>query len=108
MTYQESDQVKDLKLKYQRSLDEKADVLADYAASLLNSDGEVEPISDDLQLEMHDLLHKLAGSTGMYGYSKLSEKCRKAMAFVQEERFDKLHKVLMKLEVKFRKVADIQ
>lgn len=106
--YQESDQVKDLKLKYQRSLDEKADVLASYAALLLNDEGEILSVNDELQQELHEQLHKLAGSTGMYGYSKLSQKCRKVMALVQQNKFEKLHENLKKLETKFRKIADVQ
>lgn len=108
MIYQESDQVRDLKLKYQRSLNDKADILANYASSLLHDDGGMLTVDDELQLELLDELHKLAGSTGMYGYDKLSQKCRKAMTFAQQQRIDKLYKALTKLEAKFREVANIE
>ena len=68
----ESPQVKALKDRYRASFVEKI--------ATLNEQRNALAIDGDSQLtEAHESLHKLAGSSGMYGYEDVSLLCRKTM-----------------------------
>ena len=69
-----SPQIIELRARYQSSLPEKAAMIEEHIV-MLSSGGD----SDDKISETHEVLHKLAGSAGMYGYDEISSLCRQAM-----------------------------
>ena len=70
-----SDRINELRLRYQRSLAEKAESIS----KLLVQVREQALEKDDLQVAVHEYLHKLAGSSGMYGYQDIADLCRKTL-----------------------------
>jgi len=87
MKTQESPQVAAIRARYQSSLKDKAEMLAAHTAALVAS----KDNNLDLTLEaLRDDLHKLAGSSGMYGYEDISKVCRHAMRAIDEEKLEDL------------------
>lgn len=69
----DSPQIAEIKLRYQQSFSEKTEIISEHLDALLG---------DDTQISLGDtreMLHKLAGSSGMYGYADISAVCRSAM-----------------------------
>lgn len=71
MNRSESPQVKALKERYKQSFMDKIELLN---SQLVNLNQGVDNL-----VEIHENLHKLAGSSGMYGYSDVSDLCRQTM-----------------------------
>ena len=71
MNKPESPQVQAIKERYRLSFSEKIDFLKTLLLSLNNG--------VDNFVEIHESLHKLAGSSGMYGYDDISALCRQSM-----------------------------
>lgn len=71
----DSPQVQALKQRYRDSLKEKSLVVTE----MLDQLGRVEDL-----LPIREELHKLAGSSGMYGYSDISETCREAIKSIDD------------------------
>ena len=93
----DSPQVQALKERYKASLPEKVELIREqielvYAASA----------SDESIEEASQVLHKLAGSSGMYGYDDINVLCRAAMSSLgsknTEESVDILQQVIELLE----------
>ena len=76
--YQDSPQIQQLKSRYKASLPEKAAQTAELESLLL---GEQAMLQQSLQ-DIHEFLHKLAGSAGMYDYDDIAVLARAAMQFV--------------------------
>jgi chemotaxis protein histidine kinase CheA len=74
MSQAESPQIKVLKQRYKASFAEKVELLNQQRD--LVADG--QPSSQQL-VELHQVLHKLAGSSGMYGYLDINALCRQTM-----------------------------
>jgi HPt (histidine-containing phosphotransfer) domain-containing protein len=72
---QDSPQVQQLKARYKASLPEKSAQIAELQRSLL---GENAILQQSLQ-DIHEYLHKLAGSAGMYDYADIAVLARAAM-----------------------------
>lgn len=72
----DSPQIQAIKQRYRESLKEKADMVAKFRSSI-----EVESQFDLMKEE----LHKLAGSSGMYGYQDLADTCRAAMGSIDSD-----------------------
>jgi len=70
----DSPQIAAIKLRYQQSFPEKAVVVAEHLEALLGDENTEIKVKDT-----RELLHKLAGSSGMYGYADISALCRSAM-----------------------------
>ncbi len=77
MSKQDSPQVRAIRARYQQSFSDKASELGALQSALLEGRGE------NPESELNEYLHKLAGSSGMYGYSDLSQVCREAMAAIE-------------------------
>lgn len=75
MSQSESPQVKALKERYRASFSEKIEALKQQCDAV--ADGQ---ISSQQRLQVNEVLHKLAGSSGMYGYDDISASCREIMA----------------------------
>jgi HPt (histidine-containing phosphotransfer) domain-containing protein len=75
-----SDKIQKLKDAYKSSLLDKSAIVSELllkiSADASNSDA---GISDENLVEIHQYLHKLAGSSGMYGYSEIAQLSRAAM-----------------------------
>lgn len=78
MNRSESPQVKALKERYKQSFVDKIELLNSQLLSLNQG-------ADNL-LVIHENLHKLAGSSGMYGYSDISDLCRQTMESVTAQK----------------------
>jgi hypothetical protein len=72
MNRPESPQIAAIKERYKMSFDEKIALLKTHHSGL--SEGAYS------MPEIHANLHKLAGSSGMYGYGDINNLCRAAMA----------------------------
>jgi HPt (histidine-containing phosphotransfer) domain-containing protein len=68
----ESPQVKAIRQRYKASLKGKSDMVNDYLVLLIEPSG----TSDDKLHNIYLELHKLAGSSGMYGYQDISDLAR--------------------------------
>lgn len=74
MTDQDSPQILALKERYKSSFEEKTQLLSDYLTAVENGEATLDQVS-----ELGSFLHKLAGSSGMYGYDDISAASREAM-----------------------------
>ncbi len=74
MIDQDSPQVLALKERYKSSLEEKVQVLSDHLIAIESEEATLDELS-----ELRSFLHKLAGSSGMYGYDDISAASREAM-----------------------------
>ena len=79
MNQPESPQVKALKERYKASFPEKIELLNEQLLSLSTQASEKSGF-----VEVRESLHKLAGSSGMYGYDDISLSCRNAMSIIDE------------------------
>ncbi len=70
----DSPQIAAIKLRYQKSFPEKLELVAEHLNALLGDESTNISIADT-----REMLHKLAGSSGMYGYTDISTVCRSAM-----------------------------
>lgn len=75
MSQTESPQVKALKGRYKASFPDKVELLRQQRETI--SEGQ---ISSQQRSQINEVLHKLAGSSGMYGYHNISVSCREIMA----------------------------
>ncbi len=72
----DSPQVQALKERYKESFQEKLTVVQ----SMLDDMGRMEDFTS-----IREELHKLAGSSGMYGYSDISGACRSAIECIDDD-----------------------
>lgn len=72
----DSPQIQAIKQRYKESLKEKAVMVAEFRSKI--------EIDTEFDL-MKEELHKLAGSSGMYGYQDLADTCRAAMGSIDSE-----------------------
>jgi HPt (histidine-containing phosphotransfer) domain-containing protein len=79
MSQVESPQIKALKERYRASFPEKVELLRQQREVVV--DGQISP---QQRLQVNEVLHKLAGSSGMYGYDEISAKCREIMAGIDD------------------------
>ena len=70
----DSPKIAALKTQYRASFPEKLALFNSLLAKVVESSGSQESRSD-----LHEYLHKLAGSSGMYGYENISALCRRLM-----------------------------
>lgn len=77
---QESPQIKAIKARYKVSLSEKADMLANHLDILDNDSQRHSRQFNDLSED----LHKLAGSSGMYGYEDIALLARSVMTMIEQ------------------------
>ena len=84
MTDTESPQIIALKQRYKDRLAEKIELMQLHIESIVDTNGDADCIE-----QTHQALHKLAGSSGMYGYDDISVLCRKAMADLDDAGVDK-------------------
>jgi len=66
----DSPQIQQLKARYRESFPEKLEIILKARSELLE---------DNNLTFAREELHKLAGSSGMYGYNDLASNCRRAM-----------------------------
>lgn len=83
---EESPQIAAIKQRYKASFPEKVKIIRE-ALTVVNSGGELHAVKEEL--------HKLAGSSGMYGYSQLADSCRQAMQKVDDQ---SRHQLALELE----------
>ena len=77
-----TDKIQKLRDRYKSSLVDKSVVISDLLL-MISTDGS-NPIDgvgaiDKACIEIHQYLHKLAGSSGMYGYPEIAQLSRAAM-----------------------------
>lgn len=75
MSQADSPQIKALKERYRASFPEKIEILRQQCETI--ADGQ---ICSKQRLQVNEELHKLAGSSGMYGYHEINTSCREIMA----------------------------
>jgi len=85
----DSPQIVALRARYKASFNEKKDIIDGFIKQLQKQQSDESVLSS-----LHGELHKLAGSSGMYGYDDISVKCRNIM---QEILNDCFHEVLSDL-----------
>ena len=74
-------QIKELKRRYKLSLNEKANTVLDCKNLIMSaSEGQLPAHLEYCRAE----LHKLAGSSGMYGYKEIFDLSRGAMRLIKE------------------------
>jgi HPt (histidine-containing phosphotransfer) domain-containing protein len=74
MSQAESPQIKALKERYRASFPEKVELLRQQREVITH-----DQINSQQRLQVNELLHKLAGSSGMYGYLEINASCREIM-----------------------------
>ena len=79
MIDQDSPQILALKERYKSSLDDKVQMLSDYLIAIDSDEATLTELS-----ELRGFLHKLAGSSGMYGYDDISAASREAMLLADQ------------------------
>lgn len=93
----DSPQVRALKERYKASLPEKVALIREQIEQVYASSATADSIE-----EANQVLHKLAGSSGMYGYDDINVLCRAAMASLgsknADESVDVLQQVIELLE----------
>ena len=72
---QDSPQIQQLKQRYRQSFPEKLSIIENIKQGIIESNSIDEAKSE---------LHKLAGSSGMYGYPDLAQNCRDAMQKIDD------------------------
>ena len=72
MSQSESQQIKNIKDRYKASFGEKIE--------LLNQQRDILVADNAASEKLIEIIHKLAGSSGMYGYDDISDLCRLIMA----------------------------
>ncbi len=87
-----SPQITAIRERYKASLPDKA-VMIEEQIEILSSAGAARDLS-----ATHEVLHKLAGSAGMYGYDDISALSRTAMACTVEKKIDLLLAQLAELK----------
>jgi HPt (histidine-containing phosphotransfer) domain-containing protein len=83
MKLNDSPKVAELKSKYHASLSSKAQELNKYQSRIESADSKA-----DLKLvfsEFEQYVHKLAGSSGMYGYDSISKVSRQLLMVLRED-----------------------
>lgn len=75
MTDIESPQIQALKQRYRESLAEKIELIEQQINLIVAAEADAGSLE-----EAHQVLHKLAGSSGMYGYDDINLLCRKVMS----------------------------
>lgn len=80
-----SPQIAAIRARYQASLPEKIAALEEQIEVLSKA-----PVQPDCIKYTHEVLHKLAGSSGMYGYDDVSLASRNAMASAADENVETL------------------
>lgn len=95
----ESAQILAIRARYKKSLVEKAAIIEERTALIKNSSS--QELAETLAA-YRDELHKLAGSSGMYGYQDICDLCRRAMSNIDaseltdmETRSSELHRLLL-------------
>ena len=68
-----SQQIQAIRERYKNSLPEKTKVISE----LIDA---IEKPQPDAMENAYNVLHKLAGSSGMYGYDEIADLCRVAMS----------------------------
>ena len=81
-----SERIEELRLRYKRSLADKAEALALLSTRLAEQDH----VSEEMQAEIHEYLHKLAGSSGMYGYTDIAGMCRRTLTELENQQITAL------------------
>ncbi|MFT5572482.1 MAG: phage-related minor tail protein [Cryomorphaceae bacterium] len=81
MVTQDSNQVQALRQRYKTSLSAKSESISEYVKNISASTQPNTPILNAL----HADLHKLAGSSGMYGYIDIAQLTRAAMQDIAEQ-----------------------
>lgn len=79
----ESPEIKAIQQRYRASLAEKAEMLSSHLARVNAKDVVLASAYTDL----HEDLHKLAGSSGMYGYDDIALAARDLMANIHQQEF---------------------
>lgn len=86
----DSPQIKAIRARYQSSLKEKAEFVEQYSAEL--SDVDSENYQENLAFFRAEL-HKLAGSSGMYGYKDVCDLSRRAMSCIDNDELTELQSI---------------
>jgi len=86
----DSPQIMAIRSRYKASFNEKKQLVDEYIERLSD-----KPTDKLILSELHGELHKLAGSSGMYGYDDISCLCRRIM---QEIVNDCFHEIALNLE----------
>jgi len=86
MTQTDSPQIKALKERYKDSFSEKINDLEECLHAVQSESATHEDV-----IKLRDLLHKIAGSSGMYGYNDISVLSRASMNLA--ERIENLNEI---------------
>lgn len=97
----ESQSIQTLLSRYKRSMPEKAEIVSKHLDMLFDNDG----VSSEVMDEIRENLHKLAGSSGMYGYDDLAEITRNAMQTADKRNVTGLQQELMVIRNLLRQYA---
>lgn len=103
MSTPESPQVAAIRARYQSNLMEKAKLLATRSDAIRKAQS--EQVLQQARQDLREDLHKLAGSSGMYGYNDISALCRKAMSDVDDNDAGELDKCMAELQDVIRQHA---
>ncbi len=90
----DSPQIKAIRARYKTSLNEKAELIERYIAEL--SEDSSKNIPENITIFRSEL-HKLAGSSGMYGYQDVCDLCRQAMDRIDTQNLAELPSITSQL-----------
>ncbi|MFT6032139.1 MAG: chemotaxis protein histidine kinase CheA [Arenicella sp.] len=93
MSQSESQQIKNIKDRYKASFGEKIE--------LLNHQRDILVADKAASEKLFEIIHKLAGSSGMYGYDDISDLCRHIMAEADNSDADEIEASMAKLVTLF-------
>lgn len=93
---QDSPQVQAIQARYKASFNDKAAMLNDFLSQIQAHLGDADLIARFSQ-ELHEELHKLAGSLGMYGYDDFALLARDGMRHTKDNDIDAVQRSVQQL-----------
>lgn len=96
MSQSDSAEVLAIKARYRRSMGDKAKQVAQQLNALQAANAQA---THALRQSLHDDLHKLAGSSGMYGYHDIAQCAQHAMIKLAEHNLVDLEQHLAELQM---------
>ncbi len=100
MNAKESPQIQAIRSRYRASLNDKAQMISVHVKAISDIGVKTQSVEQEkLSLQsLRDDLHKLAGSSGMYGYDDVSVVCRDIMRAIDDADIKNAKQLLVELQ----------
>lgn len=95
----DSPKIEEIQLRYKRSLIEKAQSFEQQLSKIVKTQHDPQKNEQNIR-DVHGMLHKLAGSAGMYGYTEISDDSRSALDVCNTKDIDDL-------KIRLQRICDL-